>query len=170
MRGAMELFGRRRLAQVVSCCVCDKHGNIPYLFDFWADPFLLKSSMEQCNKKCLRVYCEPQSDHTVQRGGDQYLLTFLTCSLARASTSFIMTSISASNRRPQTEGGGGRGPFYLKQRERERERQFFPWFNVAIGKVRYWKSIFAQNEWVSWYRIRPLWLPTYLTIEIVVCT
>ena len=144
------------------------HGNIPFLFDFWADPFLLKSSMEQCNKKCLRVYCEPQSDHTVQRGGP--IFVDLSHLLARASASFIMTSISASNRRPQTEGGGGRGPFYLKQRERERERQFFPWFNVAIGKVRYWKSIFAQNEWVSWYRIRPLWLPTYLTIEIVVCT
>ena len=44
-------------AQVVSCCVYDNtykiilhmHGNIPYLFDFWADQFahflLLKSSM-----------------------------------------------------------------------------------------------------------------------------
>ena len=96
------------------------HGNIPFLFDFWADPFLLKSSMEQCNKKCLRVYCEPQSDHTVQRGGP--IFVDLSHLLARASASFIMTSISASNRGPQTEGGGGRGPF-LSEGERERERE-----------------------------------------------
>ena len=70
-------------AQVVSCCVCQKppkvmqnmHGNIPYMFDCWADPvahrFPLKSSMLTLNTLEESDRERERGTHTVREGRER---------------------------------------------------------------------------------------------------
>ena len=77
------------LAQVVSYCVYDKpqnimqhlNGNIPYMFDCWADPvahrFPLKSSMLTLNTLEESDRERERGTHTVREGRERGMWKYL---------------------------------------------------------------------------------------------